>query len=65
MLNKRAKTDKQKKEILDELFKIWKTLPHWRLGQLIANYIRDKGDIFFPEDYDLIKELKKFAKKYE
>ena len=59
----RAKTQKQKKEILNKLFKIWNKVPHWRLGQLLANYMLEKyKDIFFIEDYDLINDLDEYIR---
>ena len=48
-------------KICNELSKIWKLIPDWRLGQLFVNPQRWEGhDLFFIEDDDLIKELKNF-----
>ncbi|MCK9556326.1 hypothetical protein M0R19_08925 [Candidatus Pacearchaeota archaeon] len=41
--------------ILKELKNIWKELPDLRLGQLIQNL----GDVYYIEDDDLIKRLRK------
>jgi hypothetical protein len=45
----RAKTDKQKREIIERLYTIWTKNPDLRLGQLIDNSVVRK-DIFYVED---------------
>lgn len=48
---------------LKEIGKIWKTVPDWRFGQLIENFRRDYGDLFFLEEEEFLKNLKEFMEK--
>lgn len=59
---KRARTYDEKKEIIERLFKLWLKVPEQRLGQLICNYA-PSGDLFFPEDYDLMDALERNVAK--
>ena len=45
---------------LKELGKIWKTEPDWRFGQLIENFARSYGDLFFLEEKDFLQKLKEY-----
>lgn len=48
----RAETPKQKKALLDRLYRAWLLRPDERLGQLIVNSVG--RDPFYREDEDLI-----------
>lgn len=53
---------------LSALRKVWYSVPDWRFGQLMSNflgwYVGETGkDIFFPEDDEMLKYLKLFAKE--
>jgi len=59
----RANTDRKKKEICNRLYAAWLKYPQLRLGQLIEN-ARDLGvQLFYEEDYDLIKDIEKFCEE--
>lgn len=64
-IHTRAETDKQKRQILDQIYILWTkdNNKFLRLGQLIGNIIRDEGTLYNIEDYDLIEKLKKGYKK--
>lgn len=51
----RAVTEKQKREVLEELLLHWLQKPELRLGQMISNAVA--GDPFYIEDYDLIRRI--------
>lgn len=66
---KRATTDEQKKEILEDLLSIWKENPDLRLTQLIGNVYpcgpddmdgHDDPYFVYAEDYDFINEISAF-----
>lgn len=64
-LNDRAITTEQKQLIIEQLYKIWLTIPELRLGQLIFNATHNNqyhADLFYIEDFELIKIIEKFAK---
>lgn len=47
-------------KVIDAVRAAWKTVPDWRLGQLIVNVSRSAGksDPFFLEDDDLLAVLR-------
>ena len=45
-------------KILEEVKRVWEKFPDLRLGQLLLN-IPISGDIYYIEDEQLIRELKK------
>jgi len=48
-------------EILNELKKAWEKYPDLRLGQLIDNIVtRTPCPLFYIEDEDLVKRIKKY-----
>ena len=53
---KRADTPEQKREIIEELFKIWMKYPELRFCQLIQN-VEHYGTLYYMEDYDLLRVL--------
>lgn len=55
----RALTPEQKKEITDRLLAAWLRVPAMRLGQLIMNATSGR-DIFYAEDYPLIREIEEW-----
>jgi len=62
---KRATTDKQKREIIERLYKLWTEHPNLRLGQLMGNvYHYPSGiDPYFDEDYDFTQRLEDYYGK--
>lgn len=48
---------------------MWKELPDWRLGQLMANFARQMSysgrDIFFMEEEEFFNELRKYIDEYK
>jgi hypothetical protein len=57
----RAKTDEQKKDLCESLYRLWKKQPTLRLGQLIAlARNKSKVDLFYVEDGDLMEEIEDF-----
>ncbi len=62
----RATLDLQKKEVISKILNVWLSNPNLRLGQLLVNAMSDpsiKTDIFFIEDYDLLKLVEEFNDK--
>lgn len=59
---KRARTEAEKKEIMEDLLAIWLRNPGLRLGQLIGNvyHAPTGGDPYHVEDYDFINEISMF-----
>lgn len=59
MTGKRATTDEQKKEIMEDLLSIWKEHPDMRFAQLIGNvyHIPSGADPYHVEDYDFVNEI--------
>lgn len=55
----KRKSKKQRAIMLFELLELWEIVPDLRLGQLISNAC-PKQDLFYVEDYDLIKYIKAF-----
>jgi uncharacterized protein YihD (DUF1040 family) len=56
------------KPLLEELETLWKENPDLRFGQLVYNISQEIGysiDIFYPEDGDWLKAIKKLKKKSE
>lgn len=50
---------------LSKFGKAWKTLPDWRFGQLIINFIDwCGGDIFYIEDEDFFEDFEEFIGEY-
>jgi len=49
--------------VIESLKEAWKTVPDWRLGQLIVNISRAAGysDPFFMEDDRLLEMIRKSA----
>lgn len=60
---KRAKSYSQKKEVIDELFRLWtqKENEDLRLTQMIVN--ATSTDPFYVEDFDLIEKIDQSTKK--
>ena len=46
--------------VLLDIAAFWKQLPFLRLGQLLTNALGDGCDMFYVEDEDLVKAVKKF-----
>ena len=44
----------------DRMKELHKTVPDWRFGQLIYNFIRDIGDPFYIEDDKMISLLEEW-----
>jgi hypothetical protein len=66
----RAETEEEKKEVLDNLLKLWKETPSLRLIQLIINSISsnpkhqgNESAMYYIEDYELIKIIQQFIDK--
>jgi hypothetical protein len=57
----RAITEAQKREVIEQLLKLWEQAPELRLGQMISNAVA--GDPFYIEDYDLIRRIEANNKK--
>jgi len=47
------------KEILKLIEKLWEKYPNQRFGQLLTNHVFDKDKIFYQEDEETIKKIKK------
>ena len=56
---KRADTPEQKREIIEELFKLLMKYPELRFGQLIQN-VEHYGNLYYIEDFDLLRVLDYF-----
>jgi len=59
---------KRIKKFCKELAEIWETnCPDWRFGQFICNVMgvvqQKHGDIFFPEEADMIKYIREVFEK--
>jgi hypothetical protein len=50
---------------LKEVGKIWKKNPDLRFGQMMENFRRDYGDLFFLEEEDFLKNLKEYMERTE
>ena len=61
----RAKRSIDKYKICRRLYKAWKKAPELRLGQLIECSVppHDVLEIFYAEDYDLIRKIEEFVSK--
>lgn len=57
MLDKRANTPEEKRQVLDELYELWITVPELRLGQLLKNVLIRRS-IYYIEDFDLVTEVR-------
>lgn len=52
----RARSEKEKEEVINRILYMWKKFPDLRLGQLIENCRLPGGtDLFFIEDYELVR----------
>jgi len=49
-------------KILKLLKELWEKYPNHRLGQLLENFVFNKDKMFFQEDEDTIKKIKKSLK---
>ena len=60
--NKRATKDKEKEEVISKILSVWKNNPELRLGQLIEiiRSFTESKDLFYIEDYELVKIFDKF-----
>jgi len=58
----RARTEQEKRVIIQRLLVAWISLPELRLGQLIDNSISTDKDLFFLEDKELIELVEKTVK---
>lgn len=64
MIDGRATTDEQKKQIMDQLLEQWKLVPALRLGQLLccAEQRSPSGEVLFNiEDYHLAALTERFV----
>lgn len=51
-------------EFCTELAKQWHKVPDWRFGQFISNVLGAyPGDIFFPEDDEMLDFIQNYFKK--
>ena len=62
----RAKTDQEKREIIERLYRAWCASPHLRLGQLISNALVSvptptAPDLFYREDDVLARDVDQYA----
>lgn len=58
----RTTTVEQKREVLRRLLITWISLPNLRLGQLLVS-ANGEQDIFYEEDFDLIKRVEELPKE--
>lgn len=50
-------------KFLKVLEECWNTVPDWRFGQMMMNFLGSLDrDPFFPEDDEMIKKLKEYFK---
>lgn len=56
-MKERARTTEQKFDVIEHIYNLWLEHPDLRLGQLIGNCLKDQRDLYYLEDYDLIKIL--------
>ncbi len=56
IMSKRAVTNEQKREIVEQLYTIWCRVPELRLGQMIYNYF-EEPELHYIEDKDFIAVL--------
>lgn len=64
MLDRRALTPEQKKQVMDEVLIAWLQKPELRLGQLLENALskhETQLSLFYVEDLDLTKHLKEWV----
>lgn len=52
--NGRALTPSQKREVVERILSAWERVPDLRLGQLIEQAVRARGDLFYVEDHILV-----------
>lgn len=52
--NGRALTPEQKREMVEQILRAWERVPDLRLGQLIDQAVRGRGDLFYVEDHVLV-----------
>jgi hypothetical protein len=45
---------------LKKVEELWGKLPDWRFGQLMTNFISEKGDIFYWEEDKFLEELEDY-----
>lgn len=57
MLEKRAQTPEQKREVIDRLYDAWLRSPDLRLGQLVSLITPNGGDPFYIEDFTLVEKI--------
>ena len=64
-MQKRAKTDDEKRDIIVRLFTLWTTgdNKYLRFGQMLGNFIRNEQEMYNIEDFDLIEKLEKGYKQ--
>lgn len=58
----RAVDDKMKEVVTGRLLEVWKQNPDLRFMQLLGNVFR--GDPYYIEDYDVIKEVEGFYERH-
>jgi hypothetical protein len=62
MESPRARTEADKREVIERLFEVWKKAPLLRLGQLLCNSA-DKGHrLFYMEDEILVKAVEHYIR---
>lgn len=62
MEGQRARTEADKREVIERLFEAWKKTPLLRLGQLLCN-AADKGHrLFYLEDDALAQTVERYIK---
>lgn len=61
----RAMTDKEKRAVIERIYRIWTMTPSLRLGQLLSNALAHKGkilDIYYVEDEELAERTENLVK---
>lgn len=61
VMNNRASTPEQKREVIERLYAAWCEQPDMRLGQLIQNSVLGDIAVFYVEDYRLIESVETFV----
>ena len=64
MIQGRAETDAQKREVVEHLLRLWRRMPELRLGQLFANVLDGLAggpDLRNVEDYALVANVGEFV----
>lgn len=65
MIKGRAATDKEKREIIERLYRAWTMVPSLRFGQMLSdaiNHAKPGADIYYVEDEQLARDAEKLLK---